>query len=83
MEEGDVAEAVRLVRDAMQTASVNPVTGTIDMSIINTGQSETSRQKLLMVADAVKQYITEVQGYRHKLKDILEQLNQNVTGNMV
>lgn len=46
-------------------------------------RSETARQKIQMVADAVKDYIRDVQGYRHKLKDILEILNKNVTGHMV
>jgi hypothetical protein len=36
-----------------------------------------------MVADAVKDYIRDVQGFRHKLKDVLEVLNKNVTGHMV
>lgn len=38
VEPSDVDEAVRLVRDAMQTASINPETGAIDMDIINTGR---------------------------------------------
>lgn len=83
MEASDVDEAIRLVRDALQTASINPETGTIDMSIINTGRSETARLKIGNVSVAVQDYIRDVQLNKHKLKDILEYLNKGQQGTMV
>jgi len=44
VEESDVEEAVRLMKDSMQTAAMDPKTGTIDMEIITTGRSAASRK---------------------------------------
>jgi len=51
----DVAEALRLVRSATQQAAMDPKTGTIDMDLITTGRSTTSRARL---ADLVKELRT-------------------------
>lgn len=45
----DVAEAIRLVRSAMQQAALDPRTGTIDMDLITTGRSANSRFPALLV----------------------------------
>lgn len=71
------------MRDALQTASINPETGTIDMSILNTGRSETARVKLQQIADAVRDYVSSSSANRIKLKDLLEALNAHVSGSMV
>jgi DNA replication licensing factor MCM4 len=40
----DVAEAVRLMREALKTAAVDPRTGKLDMGLLNTGVSEGARR---------------------------------------
>jgi DNA replication licensing factor MCM4 len=41
----DVAEAIRLVKAALQQAAIDPRTGTIDMDLITTGRSATARSR--------------------------------------
>ena len=42
----DVQEAVRLISAAMKKACVDPITGQIDMAMISTGISESSKEKI-------------------------------------
>ena len=42
----DVAEALRLVRSAIQQAAIDPRTGTIDMDLITTGRSANFRSRM-------------------------------------
>jgi DNA replication licensing factor MCM4 len=51
----DVAEAVRLVRSAIQQAAIDPRTGTIDMDLITTGRSANFRSRM---ADLVRNLIS-------------------------
>jgi DNA replication licensing factor MCM4 len=44
VEAPDVAEAVRLMREALKTAAVDPLTGKIDLGLLNTGVSEGQRR---------------------------------------
>lgn len=41
-----VREALRLMRAAIQSAATDPITGQIDMDLINTGRSAMSRQAM-------------------------------------
>ena len=43
VDRSDVAEAVRLMKVAMQQSATDPVTGAIDMDIIQTGTSHSDR----------------------------------------
>ncbi len=54
VEQEDVDEALRLIRVATQQAATNPDTGVIDMDLIATGMSATSRLKLNQIADTIK-----------------------------
>ncbi|GAM17420.1 hypothetical protein SAMD00019534_005950 [Acytostelium subglobosum LB1] len=49
----DVAEAIRLVKVALQQAAIDPHTGTIDMDLITTGRSASSREEIGRVKDAI------------------------------
>eukprot|EP00727_Mastigamoeba_balamuthi_P009365 m51a1_g5050 DNA replication licensing factor MCM4 (1097) ;mRNA; r:58296-64081 len=60
----DVAEAMRLVRGALQQAATDPRTGTIDMDLITTGRSAASRDVVAQVAAAVKHVLAEDQSGR-------------------
>jgi len=50
VEESDVDEAVRLMRVAMQQSSIDPLTGQIDMDIIQTGVSAADRSARAQLA---------------------------------
>jgi len=54
VEKQDVAEAVRLVREALKKACTNPITGQIDMTMINSGISESSREKIDHLCTKIK-----------------------------
>lgn len=45
VESPDVSEAIRLVREAMLTNAIDPLTGKIDMDLINTGKSSALRER--------------------------------------
>lgn len=45
VEPEDVKEAIRLVRDAMLSNAIDPLTGKIDMDLINTGKSSALRER--------------------------------------
>ena len=50
----DVTEAARLVRVALQEAAMDPRTGTIDMDLISTGRSASTRSRLSQLAAEIK-----------------------------
>jgi len=58
VERVDVAEAIRLVRVAIQQAAIDPRTGTIDMDLITTGRSASSRGTLQLLAAEVQKILT-------------------------
>ena len=49
VEKRDIDEAVRLIKTAMQQSATDPLTGEIDMNIINTGVSASSTEKVKMI----------------------------------
>jgi len=59
VEARDVEEAVRLMKSAWASAA-EPSTGVLDMSLINTGVSEASRQNLKQVEQAVAEVLRKV-----------------------
>lgn len=54
VEKEDVDEAIRLIKVATQQAATNPDTGVIDMDLITTGMSTSSRMKLTQLTDTIK-----------------------------
>ncbi len=56
----DVDEALRLVRVATQQAATNPETGVIDMDLITTGISTSSRIKLTQLTDTIKNILVNI-----------------------
>jgi len=54
VESRDVAEAVRLMRAATQTAATDPLTGAIDMDMITTGRSASDRNLLQHLMESLK-----------------------------
>ena len=49
-----VKEALRLMKVALQQAAIDPRTGTIDMDLIQTGRSASSRQRMSGLVDAAR-----------------------------
>lgn len=61
VERSDVAEAIRLVKSAMQQAALDPRTGTIDMDLITTGRSSSSRARLNDLVKELRAILVEQQ----------------------
>ena len=55
VEQCDVDEAVRLIKQAMQQSATDPRTGKINMDILTTGQTKTSAERLKLICDHLKQ----------------------------
>ena len=55
VEPADVAEAVRLMKVATQSAATDPTTGTIDMDLITTGRSAASRTMTQQLAALLRE----------------------------
>jgi DNA replication licensing factor MCM4 len=54
VESEDVQEAIRLIKVATQQAATDPYTGVIDMDLITTGITTSSRLKLNQLTDTIK-----------------------------
>ena len=50
----DVEEAIRLMKVALQQAAIDPHTGTLDMDLIQTGRSASSRHRLTSLSSEIK-----------------------------
>lgn len=57
VEPSDVAEAIRVVREAMLSYAIDPLTGKIDMDLINTGKSNALRERQSDLKRSVKAMI--------------------------
>lgn len=57
VEASDVAEAIRLVREALLSYAIDPLTGKIDMDLINTGKSSALRERQADLKRQVKAMI--------------------------
>ena len=55
----DVDEAIRLIKVATQQAATDPVTGVIDMDLITTGMTNSSRAKLTQISDTIRNILRE------------------------
>jgi DNA replication licensing factor MCM4 len=72
----DVAEALRLVKVAMQQAAMDPRTGQIDMDKILTGYSAADRRQRALLADAMRGMLDKRQGRRARLGELLAALKE-------
>jgi DNA replication licensing factor MCM4 len=57
VEIADVEEAIRLHKEAVKQSATDPLTGKIDISILTTGVSSTTRKRKLDMANAVKKIL--------------------------
>ena len=63
----DAQEALRLVKEALHSYAIDPLTGKIDMDLINTGKSSVWRENMQELKRQIKIFI---QGTDRKLMDI-------------
>ena len=56
----DVAEAVRLMREALLTYAIDPLTGKIDIDLVTTGRSNALREQMAALKKAVKNTLSTV-----------------------
>ena len=59
VEPQDVTEAIRLIREAMLSYAIDPLTGKIDMDLISTGKSSALRERQAELKKHVKNMIIE------------------------
>lgn len=48
-----MAEAIRLIREALLSYAIDPLTGKIDMDLINTGKSGAIREKVTQIKNII------------------------------
>jgi DNA replication licensing factor MCM4 len=72
----DVAEALRLVKVAMQQAAMDPRTGQIDMDKILTGHSASDRRQRALLADALRTLLAGRPSRRGRLGELLAALKE-------
>lgn len=53
----DVEEATRIQKEALKQSAIDPSTGTIDVSILTTGQSEGIRKRRMAIKNSLKALI--------------------------
>lgn len=78
----DVAEAIRLLRSATQQAAIDPKTGTIDMDLITTGRSATSRSRLAELVKELRNLLTTQNSswrFDQLLKQMMDQSSVEIT----
>lgn len=59
VDKDDVDEAIRLIKVATQQAATDPITGVIDMDLIVTGMTTSSRAKLTQLTDTIRNILRE------------------------
>ena len=80
VEKSDVAEAVRLMKVALQQAATDPLTGLIDMDSIATGQGSSHRQDVDALVQSLKEMFRSP-GHRPSIKfqDLLQDVQAGVS----
>jgi DNA replicative helicase MCM subunit Mcm2 (Cdc46/Mcm family) len=61
VEKEDVEEAVSLIKVATQQAATDPVTGVIDMDLLQTGITSSSRVRMSQIVDIIKTILRDYQ----------------------
>ena len=61
VEKEDVEEAVSLIKVATQQAATDPVTGVIDMDLLQTGITSSSRARMSQIVDIIKTILRDYQ----------------------
>ena len=78
----DVDEAINLIKVATQQAATDPHTGLIDMDIITTGRTATTKIRLMKIADQAKELMkANVSKYSRQtsVENFLNEYSKNYT----
>jgi len=73
----DVAEAERLMKASLQTAAMDPKTGTIDMDLITTGRSANARDMSNRLASMLRDKLLPRQGSSVVLADLQREMQED------
>ena len=65
-----------LFKAALRTSATNPLTGQIDMGLINIGRSHSSMEKIEHLKKAVKEVMTERKMQSYGYRNLLQHMNQ-------
>ncbi|KAH9386788.1 DNA replication licensing factor MCM4 [Nematocida major] len=71
VDEEDVAEAIRVIKDSLLMYAVDPVTGRIDMELLHTGKTSAAIKE----EDALRELIMKCIGKGSTVQKVLEALN--------
>ena len=77
VETSDVAEAVRLMKVATQSAATDPDTGTIDMDLITTGRSAASRTAIAQMGEALREKFATMGGQSLTFDEVRRMLSED------
>ena len=75
----DVDEAIRLMKSALQTSAVDPTTGNLDMSMINTGISSSTREIHRLLPQEIQKIINEMNVQSGTIQQLLEKIQEQTT----
>lgn len=79
----DVEESVRLIKTAMQQSATDPKTGQIDMDLITTGVSASSKVRTKIIADFIKSiqadFREKVNEHGIKYQNLFEYINSKAS----
>ena len=78
VEAEDVEEAERLMKVSMQSAAMDPETGTIDMDLITTGRSASDRERLDTLAQELEPLINEWRQEGFSVRDMATELRERM-----
>lgn len=78
----DVAEAIRLMKEAWHSSAIDPTTGHLDMSMINTGISETDREIQRMLPSELQKLLEGMDERTGTIRELRDKLSlQNISCN--
>ena len=75
----DVEEAMRLMKSAWLSSAIDPTTGNLDMSLINTGISASTREMHRMLPQEIQRLINEMDTGNGTIQQLLEKLHQQTS----
>jgi len=76
VEKRDIDEAVRLIKEAQQSAATDPITGLIDLDLITIGTSSASRKMQAELTKTVQKYFEAHPAQNYNFATLLRALNE-------
>lgn len=82
VEEIDVKEALRLIREALLSNAIDPLTGKIDMDLLTTGKSAALRERQAELKKQVRNYFIEKNCTSITFETLFIEMNSNSSVNI-